>query len=149
MASPGSASHTPGLPGAAVAGELVSALCFGCLGLFEPIVRWVTWPDLLFSWHISVIFFGTLAVAVARRSPRVLKPAVVLAAYIGLPNLLMMWQAAVEVGRVPGAAFSFAFWGMGMLGQVIVLWSCLARLVPRPPEGHQEVADHHVTGEGV
>ncbi len=122
-------------PWGAVAGELVTAACFSLLGLFLPLGYWVRWPDLLLSWHFAVIVIGALAVVIAlvRRRPESLKVAVVLAAYIGLPNLLGLWQALGEVrsaGNGQVAVLTSAVWGLGMLGQVAVVFSCLRRHAP-------------------
>jgi len=125
----------PNVPWGAVAGELVTALCFGCLGLFLPFSHWVRWPELLFCWHFAVVVIGSLALALVlvRRRPESLKAAVVLAAYIGLPSLLLLSQALSQVRSPTGGwavELSFAVWGVGTLGQLAVLWSCLARLAP-------------------
>ena len=64
--------------------------------------------------------------------------AVVLAAYIGLPSLLSLWQALGEVHsavNVQVAVLTSAVWGLGMLGQVAVVFSCLRRLAPAQPPG--------------
>jgi hypothetical protein len=121
----------PDVPRGAVAGELVTALCYFVLGLFLPIGHWVSWPDLLVNWHFAVIVIGSLGLAAAlrQRRPTSVKVALVLAAYIGLPSLLTL-------GQVIGSAhssldrFSYFVLGLGMFGQVLVLWSCLARLAP-------------------
>jgi hypothetical protein len=126
----------PHVPWGAVACELWTALSFGCLGLFLPWLDWVTWPELLFNWHFAVVGIGTLAVALAliRRRPEALKVAVLLAAYIGLPSLLSLWQALGQVRSASdGMALSYAVWGFGMLGQVVVVISCLGRLTPAQP----------------
>jgi hypothetical protein len=126
----------PRVPWGAVASELTTALCFGCLGLFLPLLDWVRWPELLFNWHFAVVVIGTLALALAlvRRRPEALKVAVVVAAYIGLPSLLSLSQALGQVRSVAdGPALSYAMWAFGMLGQVVVVSSCLGRLAPAQP----------------
>jgi hypothetical protein len=55
----------PHVPWGAIASELTTAVCFGCLGLFLPLLGWVRWPELLFNWHFAVVVIGTLALAVA------------------------------------------------------------------------------------
>jgi hypothetical protein len=126
----------PHVPWAAVGGELTTAACFGCLGLFFALLDWVKWPELLFSWHFAVVVIGTLALALAlvRRRPEALKAAVVVAAYTGLPSLLSLSQALGQVRSAtdgPGVPLSYAVWGFGMLGQVAVVLSCLSRLAPQ------------------
>lgn len=123
------------VPWGAVASELITAVCFGCLGLFLPTIDWVRWPELLFNWQLAVIVVGTLALALAlvRRRPEALKVAIVLAAYIGLSNLLSLSQALEQIRSVADSsavALSYLVWGVGILGQVVVLWSCLGRLTP-------------------
>lgn len=123
------------VPWIAVTGELITALCFGCLGLFEPLFNWVSWPELLSSCHIAVVAIGSFAIAIAliRRRPEALKIAIVMAGYTGLPSLLSLSQALGQVSsaasRSPLLAF-YTVWGLGMLGQVAVVFSCLGRLSP-------------------
>ena len=123
------------VPWSAVAGELITAVCFGCLGLFLPSLDWVRWPELLFNWHFAVVFIGTLAVAFAliRRRPNALKVAIILAAYIGLPSLLSLSQTLGQVqaaNEASAVSIFYVVWGIAALGQVAVLLSCLGRLVP-------------------
>ena len=137
MSSQSPDHRLPHVPWAAVVGELATALCFGCLGLFLPLRDWVRWPELLFNWHFAVVVIGTLALAIAlvRRRREALKAAVVFAAYIGLPSLLSLSQALGQVGSatdVTATLASYAVCGLGMLGQVAVVASCLGRLVPAP-----------------
>jgi hypothetical protein len=119
------------VPWGAVVGELGTALCFGVLGLFLPLGHWMTWPDALFNWHFAfiVVVGFLLAVMLLQRRPASLKAAAVLAAYIGLPSLLTLWQALSSV-HSSAEALSYVMLGLGMLGQVAVLWSCLTRLAP-------------------
>jgi hypothetical protein len=119
------------VPWGAVVGELITALCWGCLGLFLPLGSWVSWPALLFSWHFAVVVIGALALALAlgRRKPEALRMAIILAAYTGLPSLLSLSQALGQV-RSPAEGLSYIVWGLGSLGQVAVVLSCLARLAP-------------------
>jgi hypothetical protein len=129
----------PHVPWGAIAGELATAVCFGCLGLFFPLLDWVRWPALLFTWHFAVVFIGTLAIALAlvRRRPEALKVAVVLAAYIGLPSLLTLSQALGQISSAadgPAVTLS-AMWGFGTLAQVAVILSCLSQLTPVQPLG--------------
>ncbi|HEV3238585.1 MAG TPA: hypothetical protein VGZ25_16480 [Gemmataceae bacterium] len=132
----------PSVPWIAIAGELATALCFGCLGLFFPLLDWVKWPALLFTWHFAVVVIGTLVIAVAlvRRRPEALKAAIVLAAYIGLPSLMTLSQVLVQIGSAPnGPSVTLpAMWGFGMLGQVAVILSCLGQLTPVQPLGNGE-----------
>jgi hypothetical protein len=127
----------PHVPWAAVGGELTTAVCFGWLGLFFPLLDWVKWPELLFSWHFAVVVIGTLALALALvlRRPEALKAAVMVAAYTGLPSLLTLSQALGQIRfATDGPAVAhIAVWGFGMLGQVPVVWSCLGRLAPAQP----------------
>jgi hypothetical protein len=128
----------PHVPWGAVAGELITALCFGCMGLFVPFSYWVRWPELLIGWHFAGVVIGCLALATAlvRRRPKALKVAIVLAAYIGLPSLMSLSQALGEVRSAAdgtGVTFSYAVWGFGMLGQLAVVLSCLRRLTPAQP----------------
>jgi hypothetical protein len=127
----------PHVPWAAVVGELATAVCFGLLGLFLPTPDWVKWPELLFNFHFAVVIIGSLALALAlvRRRLEALKPAVVLAAYIGLPSLLSLSQWLVQVRSATGwgVLLSYSPWGIGMLGQVAVVSSCLRRLTPAQP----------------
>lgn len=138
MSSQCSDHRLPHVPWGAVASELVTAVCFGCLGLFLPLLDWVKWPELLLNWHFAVVVIGTLALALAlvRRRPESLKVAIVLAAYIGLPSLLSLSQALGQLRPAadgPAVALSYVVWGFGMLGQVAVLFSCLGRLAPVQP----------------
>lgn len=128
-------SRLPHVPWDAVAGELVTALCFGGWGLFWPLSYWVIWPDLLIGWHVTVIVIDAfaLAAALAQRRPASLKVAAVLAAYTGLPSLLNLWHVGNDV-HSPAEGLPYALAGIGMLGQVAVLWSCLARLAA-PQQG--------------
>jgi hypothetical protein len=128
----------PHVPWSAVASEVITAVCFGCLGLFLPLLDWVRWPELLFNWHFAVVVVGTLALALAlvRRRPEALKVAIVMAAYIGLPSLLSLSQALGQVrssADSPAIALSYLVWGVAMLGQVVVILSCLGRLAPAQP----------------
>jgi hypothetical protein len=97
---------------------------------------WVKWPELLFSWHFAVIVLGTLALALTfvLRRPEALKAAVIVAAYTGLPSLLTLTQALGQIRFATNgpAVAQTVVWGFGMLGQVPVIWSCLARLAPAP-----------------
>ncbi len=121
----------PHVPWGAVGGELVTSFCFVALGLFLPPGHWASWPQLLFNWHIMVIVVGAfgLAVALLQRRPTSVKVAVVLAAYTGLPSLLTLDQA-ISSAHSAAEGLSFVLLGFGMLGQVLVLWSCLVRLTP-------------------
>lgn len=125
----------PHVPWVAVAGEFMTAVCFGCVVLFVPFLNWVSWPELLFGWHFAVAVIGSIAIALAlvRRRPEALKVAIVLAAYIGLPSLLSLSQALVQVSAAADSPVGLAFcvvWGFGMLAQVAVVLSCLGRLTP-------------------
>jgi hypothetical protein len=123
------------VPWIAVVGEFTTTLCFGCSGLFVPFYYWSSWPELLVGWHFVVVVVGSVATAFAlmRRKPASLKIAIVLAAYIGLPTL---WNLSQAVGETVSSAISLAIlasyvvFGLGMLGQVAVLLSCLSRLEP-------------------
>ena len=128
----------PHVPWRTIAGELTTAGCFGCLGLFLPLLDWMRWPELLFNWHVAVVVIGTLVLALAlvRRRPEALKVAVVLAAYIGLPSLLSLSQALGQIRSAadgPAVTLSYALWALGMLGQVAVVFSCLGQLAPAQP----------------
>jgi hypothetical protein len=137
------------VPWVAVAGEIMTAVCFGCLCLFEPLLKWVTWPELLFSWHFALVVIGSIAIALGlvRRRPGALKAAIVLAAYNRLPSLLSLSQA---IGQVSSAAdqqallISFVVWGFGMFGQVAVISPCLGRLAPK-----QELVPSDASSPGV
>jgi hypothetical protein len=133
-----SENHLPHLPLGAVLGELTTALCFGCLGLFLPLLDWVRWPELLFNWHFAVVVIGALALATAlvQRRPPALKLAIVFAAYIGLPSLLSLSQAFSHNRSAAdgvGSTVSYSIWGLGTFGQVAVVLSCISRLAPVRP----------------
>jgi hypothetical protein len=130
----------PHVPWAAIAGELTTTVCFGCLALFMPFVDWARWPELLFNWHFALVVIGTLALALAlvRRRPEALKVAIVVAAYIGLPSLLSLSQSLGQIRSAaygPAVTLSYAVYGFGMLGQVAAVLSCLGRLAPAQPLG--------------
>ncbi|MFL5242715.1 MAG: hypothetical protein ACJ8FY_11460 [Gemmataceae bacterium] len=129
----------PDVPRAAVAGELTTAVCFGGLALFLPSRDWARWPALLFNWHFAVAVIGALAIALGlvRRRPEALKAAIVLAAYIGLPSLQILSQVFDQFlsSTGPAITISYSVWGFGMLGHVVVIWSCLSRLAPAQPLG--------------
>jgi hypothetical protein len=126
----------PHVPWTAVVCELITALCFGCLGLFLPLSNWVRWPDILTGWHFAVVVIGPsmVALGLVRRRPEALKVAVALAAHIGLPNLLSLSQMLGQIPSAadgPAGAFSYVGWGIGLVGQiaqVMVVVSCLGRL---------------------
>jgi hypothetical protein len=127
----------PLVPWVAVVGEFTTAACFGCLGLFVPLSQWVSWPELLLSWHFAIVVIGSIAIAIAliRRRPESLKLGVVLGAYIGLPSLLTVSQTMGQVtsavdGSLIQAVALYVIWDVGMLGQVAVVFSCLGRLAP-------------------
>jgi hypothetical protein len=138
MTIPNPDCRLPRVPRIAVCGEIITALCLGFSGLFLPLGYWTTWPELLVNSHYAVAFLGTLVLAcsLARRKPGALKAAVVLAAYIGLPNLLSLSYTLDQVrsdGGGTATILSHAVWWSGMLGQVAVVWSCLSRLAPVQP----------------
>ncbi len=139
----------PSIPWAAVVGELLTLVCFGCLGLFLPLFSWLSWPESLTCWHFVAVVFGAGAIIIAllRRRPEAIKPAVVLAAYVGLPNLLVLSQLlgqinAVGIGRA--VMTTYGVWLLGMLGQVMVVSSCLRRLAPKPTLAFTDVSSGEV-----
>jgi hypothetical protein len=138
----------PHAPWAAIAGELVTAACFSLLALVLPFGSWVTWPYLLLSWHFAAVIIGALALAWAlfRRRLPALKAAIVLAAYVGLPGLMFLWQALGEIraaGNSLAIILTCAAWGLGALGQAAVIFPCLRRLAPVQPlaTGQVEIRD--------
>ena len=146
----------PNAPWAAIAGELVTAACFSLLALFLPFGYWVTWPYLLLSWHFAAVIIGALALAWAlfRRQPRALKAAIVLAAYVGLPSLLLLWQALGEIRAASnslGIILTCAAWELGALGQAAVIFPCLRQLAPVQPlaTGQGEIRDTPANQEGT
>jgi hypothetical protein len=132
-----SAQRLPDVPWIAVVCEFTTAACFGCLGLFVPVVNWVSWPELLLGWHFALVVIGSIAIAFAliRRRPKSLKVAILLGAYIGLPSLLTLSQTISQVGSaadgslIPAVAL-YVIWDIGLLGHVAVIVSCLRRLSP-------------------
>jgi hypothetical protein len=140
MASRSLGHCLPHAPWVVIAGELVTAACFSLLALFLPFGSWVTWPYLLLSWHFAAAIIGALSLAWAlfRRRPRALKAAIVLAAYVGLPSLLFLWQALGEIcaaGDSRAMIITYAVWWLGALGQAAVIFPCLRRLAPVQPLG--------------
>jgi hypothetical protein len=128
----------PDAPRGAIAGEFITATCFGCLALFLPTIDWFRWPELLFNWHFAVVVVGTSAAAVAlfTRRSEALKPAIVLAAYVGLPSLVSLSQALGQIRAFegnPAVTLSYVVWGVGLLGQVVVILTCLGRLALAQP----------------
>jgi hypothetical protein len=125
----------PSVPWFVVASELVTAMCFGLVSLFLPLSSWVSWPAVLFDAHIAVVTLSSLALALSlfRRYPGGLKPAIFLAAYTGVPNLLFLSQVFDQVRSpivAPGVVAGFVVAGIGMLAQLAVILCCVGRLAP-------------------
>ena len=127
----------PNVPWVAVVGEFTTTACFGCLGLFVSFANWKSWPEMLLGWHFALIVMGaiTIALALIRRRSGSLKVAIVLGAYIGLPSLLTLSQTMDQIGAAADGPTiqvlaTCTVWGLGMLGQVAVVFSCLGRLSP-------------------
>src|SRR5689334_8603514 len=138
MASQPPDLRLPRVPWVAVAAEVTTAACIACLGLFLPLLYWVTWPELLIGCHFAIVVTGTLALALmlVRRRPTALKPAIVLAAYTGVPSLNVVSQVFAlfkSAADSPAVMLSIIIWSIGLLGQVAVIVSCLGRLAPAPP----------------
>ena len=61
------------------------------------------------------------------------KAAIVLAAYVGLSNLLFLGQVLGEIraaGNSRAMILTYAVWGLGALGQAAAIFPCLCRLAP-------------------
>jgi hypothetical protein len=123
------------VPWVAVAGELLTALCYGLWGLFLPFSSWLTWPQLLFGSHIAIVTFASFALAVSlfRRRPAALKLSIFLAAYAGIPNLSFVGHVLYQLNLpwespAQGTGYAVAF--VGLLGQLAAVLSCVGRLAP-------------------